>query len=100
MASDAGTADELEPQRQDLLFRRSRATCVGVAEPAMKRRPPERITVRHARRCGASDGSSCRCQPAYQAPRHRLAERLGRHLRTSSQHPLTVRPGQCLIRGI
>ncbi len=38
-----------------------------MAEPATKRRPPEGITIRHARRCGASDASSCRCQPAYQA---------------------------------
>ena len=35
--------------------------------PATKRRRPEGITVRHARRCAAEDGGRCRCQPAYQA---------------------------------
>src|SRR5215210_2104868 len=50
----------------NLLSRRLRATCVGMADRATKRRP-EGVTVRHGRSCPAREGGRCTCRPAHQA---------------------------------
>ena len=65
----SGVIDRLSARlgaSQDLLGSQIRATCVGMADRATKRRP-EGVTVRHGRSCPAHQGGRCRCRPAHQA---------------------------------
>ena len=74
--------------RDDLPSRRLRATGVGMAARASKRRP-EGVTVRHGRGCPAREGR-CTCRPTYQAQGSTRPATGGRSARASARFLLPV----------